>query len=67
VNAQEREVLKSLVQIVWMRLLLALAMDKGHLNPPAMRYVRAIATRLQFDKEGLDALIGEVRKLPGQR
>ena len=123
-NAQEREVLKSLVQIVWadgtiddreremmgrllaelelsrkdiievgammteatdlpdldvilargqeekddlMKLLLALAMDKGHLNPPEMRYVQAIATKLEIDKEALDALIAQVRKLPGQR
>ena len=123
-NAQQREVLKSLVQIVWadgtiddreremmgrllaelelsrkdiievgammteatdlpdldvilargqeekddlMKLLLALAMDKGHLNPPEMRYVQAIATKLEIDKEALDALIAQVRKLPGQR
>lgn len=123
-NAQEREILKSLVQIVWadgtidereremlgrllaeldlsrkdiievgtmmteatdlpdldvilargkeekddlMKLLLALAMDRGHLNPPEMRYVQAIATKLQIDKESLDGLIAQVRKLPGQR
>ena len=123
-NAQEREILKSLIQIAWadgnvddrerdilgkllaeldlsrkdlievgemmteaqdlpnldiilakgkeekndlMRLLLALAMAKGHMNPPEMRYVQAIAHKLDIDREALDKLIAEVRKLPGQR
>ena len=123
-NAQEREILKSLVQLVWadgnvddrerdilgkllaeldlsdkdikevggmmleaqdlpnldvilargkeekddlMRLLLALAMAKGHMNPPEMRYVQAISNKLEIERGELERLINEVRKLPGQR
>ena len=123
-NAQEREILKSLIQIVWadgavddrereilgrlmteldlsrkdihevgemmleatdmpdldiilakgreekadlMKLMLALAMTKGHISAPELRYVQAIAHKLDINREGLDKLIAEVRKLPGQR
>ena len=123
-NKQEREVLKSLIQIVWadgevdererlilgkmlaeldlsqkdlrevgemmthaqdlpdfdvilaknpdekmdlMKLLLALSMSKGHLNPPEMRYVQTIAQKLDISREQMDRLVAEVRKLPEQR
>lgn len=50
-----------------MRVLLALSMTRGHLNPPELRYVQAVAHRLQLSEETLEALKAEVRKLPGQK
>ena len=119
-NAQEREILKTLIQIVWadgqvddrerdilgkmlveldltpkdiaevgqmmteapeapqlaevlskspterrdvMKVVMAMAMDNGHLNPPEMRYVQAIATKLEIDKDQLEEIRLEVKAL----
>lgn len=50
-----------------MKVLLALAMSKGHLNPPELRYISAVASRLGIDGAELDLLKSEVRKLPEQK
>ena len=50
-----------------MKLMLAFAMVKGHLNPPEMRYVQAMAAKLGIEREDLDELINSVRKLPSQK
>ena len=50
-----------------MKVLLALAMTKGELGAPELRYVQAIAHKLQLDKEELEQLKKEVRKLPEQK
>ncbi len=119
-NAQEREILKTLIQIVWadgqvddrerdilgkmlveldltpkdiaevgqmmteapeapqlaevlskspterrdvMKVVMAMAMDNGHLNPPEMRYVQAIATKLEIDKDQVEEIRLEVKAL----
>jgi len=120
VNAQEREIIKTLIQIVWadgqvddrerdilgkmlveldlspkdiaevgqmmteapeapklaevlskspaerrdvMKVAMAMAMDNGHLNPPEMRYVQAIASKLEIDKDELEKIRLEVKAL----
>lgn len=50
-----------------MKVLLALSMSKGHLNPPEQRYIQAIANRLAISGERLEKLKGQVRKLPEQK
>lgn len=50
-----------------MRVMLALAMSKGHLNPPELRYILAVAHRLGLTDAQLDKLKAEVRKLPEQK
>lgn len=50
-----------------MRVMLALAMSKGHLNPPELRYISAVAKQLEVSGEQLEALKKEVRKLPEQK
>lgn len=50
-----------------MRVMLALAMSKGHLNPPELRYINAVARQLDVSPEKLEALKKEVRKLPEQK
>lgn len=50
-----------------MKVLLALAMSRGHLNPPELRYIQAVSTRLEISKEELEQLKDEVRKLPEQK
>jgi len=50
-----------------MRVLLALSMSKGRLNPPELRYINAIAARLAVEPETLEKLKAEIRKLPGQK
>lgn len=119
-NAQEREILKTLIQIVWadgqvddrerdilgkmlveldltpkdiaevghmmteapeapklaevlskspaerrdvMKIAMAMAMDNGHLNPPEMRYVQAIASKLEIDKDEVEKIRLEVKAL----
>ncbi|MBN9418499.1 hypothetical protein ABS71_09430 [bacterium SCN 62-11] len=50
-----------------MRVLLALSMSRGALNPPELRYIQAVSHRLEIDEERLEALKAEVRKLPEQK
>lgn len=50
-----------------MKVLLALGMSKGHLNPPELRYISAVATRLGIDTVTLEKLKAQVRKLPEQK
>ncbi len=50
-----------------MKVLLALGMSKGHLNPPELRYINAVANRLGMEPERLEQLKAEVRKLPEQK
>ena len=50
-----------------MRVLLALSMSRGALNPPELRYIQAVSHRLEIDEERLEALKSEVRKLPEQK
>lgn len=50
-----------------MRVLLALSMSRGQLNPPELRYVTAVAHRLAISDEKMETLKSEVRKLPGQK
>jgi uncharacterized membrane protein YebE (DUF533 family) len=50
-----------------MKVLLALAMSRGHLNPPELRYIQAVAHKLDIDKDVLEGLKQEVRKLPEQK
>jgi len=50
-----------------MRVLLALSMTRGSLNAPELRYVLAVAKRLEIDEERMEALKSEVRKLPEQK
>lgn len=50
-----------------MKVLLALGMSKGHLNPPELRYINAVANRLGMEAERLEELKAEVRKLPEQK
>ena len=42
---------------------MAMAMDNGHLNPPEMRYVQAIATKLEIDKDQVEEIRLEVKAL----
>jgi uncharacterized tellurite resistance protein B-like protein len=50
-----------------MKVLLALAMSRGHLNPPELRYIQAVSSRLEISKDELEQLKQEVRKLPEQK
>ena len=50
-----------------MKVLLALAMSRGHLNPPELRYIQAVAHKLEINKDELESLKQEVRKLPEQK
>jgi len=50
-----------------MKVLLALGMSKGHLNPPELRYINAVANRLGMEPDRLEQLKAEVRKLPEQK
>ena len=50
-----------------MRVLLAMSMTRGSLNAPELRYVQAVAHRLEMDEERMEALKSEVRKLPEQK
>ncbi len=50
-----------------MRVLLALSMSRGSLNAPELRYVKAVAHRLEIDEERMESLKAEVRKLPEQK
>jgi len=50
-----------------MRVLLAMSMTRGSLNAPELRYVTAVAHRLEIDEERMEALKSEVRKLPEQK
>ena len=50
-----------------MRVLLALSMSRGSLNAPELRYIQAVAHRLEIDDERMEVLKSEVRKLPEQK
>lgn len=50
-----------------MKVLLALGMSKGHLNPPELRYINAVANRLGMEPDRLEQLKADVRKLPEQK
>lgn len=50
-----------------MKLMLAFAMVKGHLNPPEMRYLYAMGSKLGIEREEFDELVASVRKLPSQK
>lgn len=50
-----------------MKVLLALSMSRGSLNAPELRYIQAVAHRLQISEEHMEALKSEVRKLPEQK
>lgn len=50
-----------------MRVLLALSMSRGSLNAPELRYVQAVAHRLEIGEDRLEVLKSEVRKLPEQK
>lgn len=51
----------------FMKVLLALAMSKGTLNPPELRYVQAVANKLGLGSDELEKLKAQVRKLPEQK
>jgi len=46
-----------------MRLMLGMAMANGHLNPPELRYVQAIANKLEIGRDGLEELRKEVKAM----
>lgn len=50
-----------------MRVLLAMSMSRGTLNPPELRYIMAVAHRLNMEESVVERLKAEVRKLPEQK
>ena len=46
-----------------MKVMMAMAMANGHLNPPEMRYVQATASKLDISREELEEIRLEVKAL----